>query len=77
MCQSARDLAQISDIQVQLEEAMKEKQEIQDKVHITTQTSMAARQGNPDPTESPPPPIPVTPFYKSNIVCHVRNSQQV
>ncbi|XP_055725184.1 unconventional myosin-XVIIIa-like [Salvelinus fontinalis] len=30
--QSARDLAQISDIQVQLEEAMKEKQEIQDKL---------------------------------------------
>ncbi|XP_051540244.1 unconventional myosin-XVIIIa-like isoform X4 [Myxocyprinus asiaticus] len=33
VAQSTRDLAQISDLQTQLEEALKEKQEIQDKLH--------------------------------------------
>lgn len=32
MCQSAQNLAQISDLQAQLEEALKEKQEVQEKV---------------------------------------------
>uniref|UniRef100_A0A671SMY7 Unconventional myosin-XVIIIa-like n=1 Tax=Sinocyclocheilus anshuiensis TaxID=1608454 RepID=A0A671SMY7_9TELE len=33
VAQSTRDLVQISDLQIQVEEAMKEKQEIQDKLH--------------------------------------------
>lgn len=49
-CQSARDLAQISDIQVQLEEAMKEKQEIQDKV---------TRHCHGSPIPLPAPTIPI------------------
>lgn len=46
MFQSARDLSQISDLQAQLEEATKEKQEIQEKVQGSIQNHRSRLPGS-------------------------------